>query len=215
MYPIPKIVALLIALLLSACITEPARLSELRYTAAPEQPSDRLNIIDPRPDNLQQGHLSATKLERQRQRLEQIARDYLKLAPNNPHDIRANDILFEPGDRQQVLLHEVLGDLPIEATPLHMTVVAGKVESMQGRLHELPADFDSKPRIDLVSAEELARIYVSSLPNAEAQGLLVIRFEMDEDGAMQPLLAWRIDLPGQRVWIDAHSGHMLAHQLLP
>jgi len=215
MEPILKTSVILPALLLSACIVEPARLPEVRYSAAPDQPSDRLQLDRARPDNLAQGHLNADKLERQRRRLERIAREYLKLAPDNPHGIRINEVLFEPGDRQQAVLHEVLGSLPIEATPLLMTVVAGWVESMEGRLHELPADFDTRPTIDLVSAEELARIYVSSLPNAEAQGQLVIRFVVGEDGASEPLLAWRIELPGQRVWIDARSGRMLAQERRP
>ena len=210
-----KIGGILPALLLSACIVEPARLPEVRYSAAPELPSDRLQLDKAQPDNLTQGHLNADKLELQRRRLERIAREYLKLAPDAPHGIRINEVLFEPGDRQQAVLHEVLGNLPIEATPLHMTVVAGRVESMEGRLHELPADFDTRPTIDQVSAEELARIYVSSLPNAEAQGQLVIRFETGEDGASEPLLAWRIELPGQRVWVDARSGRMLAQERSP
>lgn len=199
----------LLVLLLPGCVVEQRTLPLQVRSAAPEIPSQRIHLDSSLPDSLLQGRLSGERMEAQRQRLEKIAREHLGVEADSRYDIRAAQILFEPADRQRLLLEERFEELPIEATPVLMEIEKGKVIRQEGHLHRPPDDFSTKPTIDQVSAEELARIYVSSLPNAPATSERVIRFDIE---SALPRLVWRIDLPGQRVWIDATSGNMIAQE---
>jgi hypothetical protein len=202
---------MLIPPLVGGCVVEPAAETSIP-SAAPDRPSHRLAATASAPQSLEQGRLNQQRLQAQRDRIDAIGRRALG-AMDKESDWQPvlRRILFHPDDHQLLEYGEQFRQLPIIATPIRLEIRNGQVIRIEGAPHRLPADFDTTATIDRPSAEELARIYVSALPNAEASGLLVILAASGgEDGP--PRLAWQIDLPGIRVWIDAREGRMLRHQ---
>ncbi len=201
--PIPA--CLLLPLILSACISGPIEPDHLP-TAEPARVSHRLTATETAPDSLEQGRLSRETLEHEKQRLDRIGRAALGVDdPDAPHQVELTRILFDPHPRQWLEYRERFRGIPLLATPVRLLVEGGRVVRVEGSLHPLPDDFDTKARIDTESAIELARIYVSAPPNAASTAEQVIFF--DEEAL--PRLAWQVLLPRQKVWIDALEGRML------
>jgi len=202
---------MLIPLLTGGCVVEPAVETSLP-SAAPDRPSHRLAATASAPQSLDQGRLNQQRLQAQRDRIDAIGRRALGVVDKEADwQPVLQRILFHPEDRQLLEYGERFRQLPILAPPIRLEIRNGQVIRIEGEAHRLPADFDTTATIDQPSAEELARIYVSALPNAEASGLLVI-LPPSGSGDEPPRLAWQIDLPGIRVWIDAREGRMLRHQ---
>ncbi len=205
---------LILPLLLTACIVEPGSDGPL-LSAAPDRPSQRLAATESVPQSLHQGRLNQQRLRAERDRLDAIARRALGAEDRDaPWQPVLQRLLLHPGSRELLEYGERFRGLPIIATPIRIEIRDGAVYQVEGDPHRLPADFEVKASIDQASAEELARIYVSALPNADARSQLVILYgDDDDDDEDDPArLAWQIDLPGIRVWIDARDGRMIDHR---
>ena len=205
-----SLLPILLPLLLTACITETGGDDPL-LSAAPDRRSHRLAATESAPQSLEQGRLNQQRLQAERDRLDAIARRALDAEDRDaPWQPVIRRLLLHPGSRELLEYGEQFRGLPIIATPIRIEIRNGAVYRIEGEPHRLPAEFDVKASIDQASAEELARIYVSALPNAEAVSRLVILYGDGEDDPSR--LAWQIDLPGIRVWIDARDGRMIEHQ---
>jgi len=204
-------IPLLVPLALGSCVIEPPVTTSMA-SAAPERPSHRLTATSSAPQSLEQGRLDPQRLQVERDRIDAIGRQALGAADRQADwQPVLQRLQLHPGDHQLLEYGEQFRQLPILAPPIRLEIRGGRVIRIEGEPHRLPDDFDTTPAIDQPSAEELARIYVSALPNAKASSRLVILPPSDIEG--EPAhLAWQVDLPGIRVWIDAGDGRMLRHR---
>lgn len=203
---------ILLALPLSAClmVREPERLEPIR-AYSPADSHQRIAATASAPQSLEQGRLNSKRLQRERDRLDRIARAALDASdPQAPNQLVLSRLLFRPGSRERLEYAEHYRGIPLRTAPVVVEIENGQVVAIEGERHLLAEDFSIEPAIDALSAEELARIYINALPNAEAFSKLVIL--PDEESGERYRLVWRIDLPGQRVWVDAMNGRMLRHE---
>ncbi len=203
---------LLMSLWLSGCVwvNEPPRLEPIQSFSI-GTPHKRIAATASAPQSLEQGRLDSQRLQQEQDRLDRLARSALGATNlKAPNGLELRRILFRPGASERIEYAQIYRGIALRSSPLAVEIENGRVVSIEGERHLLEEDFSIKPVIDAPSAEELARIYTNALPNAEAVSELVLL--PDEERPDDYHLAWQIDLPRQRVWIDAGNGRMLDHE---